>query len=514
MQIYTNFCLAISVSYLLIWFFYKTPIITLFKDKPGARKVHQRIIPRIGGLAITISFLVALLFWDKLPSSPPLEEPLRSILIFASLAILPIGLADDMVKIGIKNGSKFIVEILIAAVIVLFFDICLDKISFLKWEFNLGWAGIPLSIIWIVGVTNALNIIDGLDGLAGSIIVVIFATMSVLTAFSGDSSIFALGVIIAGLVTGFLFHNISPARVFLGDTGSLFLGLMAGFLSLYLVSKKQESYPVIMAPLMLGLPVLDITVAMWRRFMSKIVAGETILRSIKAMTVADNEHIHHRLVHRGLTHTETVLILVLFHLSICICSVLVCFTSNTESIFLLLYTGLIVIWFLTRLNYFDGIYKLLKKANLLILFKKEHIGVICHDDILQYSLRKYKQNRFVFSFKTAEEIIASPQRYSSVIIEQQPDSPIENSLMLASTIFMQNACPVVVVCSSEESIPAFLERQKQKQKSFLLVRKPVYIPSFLKEMNTLINHSRGWTMERLAIDTRKFFLQVEMHEKF
>ena len=145
--------------------------------------------------------------------------------------------------------------------------------------------------------------------------------------------------------------------------------------------------------------------------------------------------------------------------------------------------------------------------------KKETVAVISCDEVLQYSLKKYRQNRFLFSFKTIEEVLYSSKKYCSVIIEQQSANSMENLISLASTIFMQSACPVIAICSDSESVPDFLEEKKSRQKSFILIKKPVYIPSLLKEISNLVNQSRGWAMERLAIDTRKFFLQAEMNEK-
>ncbi len=514
MQISTVFCFTAIFSYLLIWIIFKSPLISFFRDNPGIRKVHQRTIPRIGGLAITAGFLLMILFWEKFPVSLPVLPPTLKISItFAALAIIPVGMADDLIVIGIKNRTKLILEILIATIIIFFFGIRLEQVHFLEWDFSLGWLGTPVSILWVVGVTNAINIIDGLDGLAGSVMVVIFATIAVLTGFSDDQAVLFLCVILTGLVSGFLFHNISPARVFMGDTGSLFLGLIAGLLSLYLVSEKQKNYPVIIAPLMLGLPVLDIAVAMWRRFFHKIFSGESFFDAIKAVTIADNEHTHHRLVHRGLTHTEIVIIMVIFHMSICMSAVLVCFTLKSESILLLCYVLFLITWFLYKLNYFSGILSFLKRANFFVGLKKEAVAVICCDEALQYSLKKYRQNRFLFLFKNIEEVLFSSKKYCSVIIEQQSTNSMENLISLASTIFMQSACPVIAICSDSDSIPDFMEEKKNRQKSFIMIKKPVYIPSLLKEITNLVNQGRGWAMERLAIDTRKYLLQAEMNEK-
>lgn len=151
--------------------------------------------------------------------------------------------------------------------------------------------------------------------------------------------------------------------------------------------------------------------------------------------------------------------------------------------------------------------------NLLVGLKKETVAVICCDEVLQYSLKKYRQNKFLFSFKTMEEVLFSMKKYCLVIIEQPSADSLDNLISLAGTIFMQSACPVIAICSDSESVPDFLEEKKSRQKSFVLIRKPVYIPALLKEIISLVNQSRGWAMERLAIDTRKFFLQAEMHEK-
>lgn len=489
MQIATIFLQTATLCYLLIWILYKSPVVTLFKDKPGKRKVHQRTIPRIGGLAIILGFLLMFFIYkDILPSR------LHSPLFFATLAIFSVGISDDIVNIGINNGSKLFTEIIIATIIVFFYDININQIHFLQSNFDLGWIGKILSVIWIVGITNAINIIDGADGLAGSIMFVFFATIATLTGFSGDYPFLILCIILAGLVTGFLFHNISPARLFLGDTGSLFLGLLAALLSLFLISNNQN-YPAIIAPLMLGLPLIDIIMAMARRFFVKFISTRSFHHSIKAMTIADNEHTHHRLIHKGLTHSQTVLIMVLFHLNTCICAVMVCFTSNFISVILICYVATLTFLFLYELHYFENLILLLKKIKTHLFQKKELVATICYDNVLQYSLKKYKQNQFSFLFNTFEKVLISPKSYCSVVIEQEPGKPLYESISLASTICMQYTCPVIIICSNDESLQLNFNSHSVNQKSFMLIKKPVYIPSLLKDLNLLINRNKSGTIE-------------------
>jgi UDP-GlcNAc:undecaprenyl-phosphate GlcNAc-1-phosphate transferase len=512
LKLIVSFTLGVLFTYSIIWVILKTSVVYLFADKPGPRRINQRQIPRIGGIAILLGFQILIYTWHLfIPSLPPLPSNLLSALTFAALAIMLVGLADDMVVFHIHNKAKFLLEVLIAVEIVFINDIQLREIHLLGWDADLGVFSIPITVLWIVGVTNAINIIDGVDGLAGSVMAVIFATLAIFTGFSANSSILLLCVIMAGLVCGFLMHNRSPARVFLGDTGSLFLGIFIGVLSIHLISVKEGTYPILIAPLMVGLPLLDVTVAMVRRFMKKVLGGTNIMKAFGAMSVADNEHMHHRLIYRGLTHTETVIILVLFHTIICMSAIMVKFTSNSQNILMLLYISVLGCWFLNKLHFFDRFKTGFKKNPITKDIKRFDIAVVNSSAVLAYSLQKYQQDLFAFTFLKEDEVVQNERSYSAIILEQQEDVRVDKVISLASALFSQFSCPIIVV-SELGQIPPSFQFHDAEQSTFMMLKKPIYIPMLLRELLRLIRLSRSWSMEKVTEDTRQFLIQAVVNE--
>ena len=259
-------------------------------DYPGARKVHRQAMPLLGGLAIYLSF------WAV---SAPLLLPegggqLQG-LFWGSTLILLLGIYDDLKGLSykVKLAGQFA-----AAFILLAYNI---KIEFITLPFQeitfLGYFVIPLTLFWVVGLTNAVNLIDGVDGLATGVSAIAAIVMFALT-WGEFPLIPVLTLILAGAALGFLPHNFSPARIFLGDTGSLFLGfLLAGF-SIMGVTKQATLTTLIIPVIIFGLPITDTFYAIWRRFRN----GQPIFK-------ADKGHIHHRLLDVGLTTRQTVMIL-------------------------------------------------------------------------------------------------------------------------------------------------------------------------------------------------------------
>ncbi|NLD93833.1 MAG: undecaprenyl/decaprenyl-phosphate alpha-N-acetylglucosaminyl 1-phosphate transferase [Fibrobacter sp.] len=512
LKLIISFILGVLFSYGIIWVILKTSIVYLFADKPGPRRINQRQIPRVGGIAILLGFQVLVYAWHLfIPSVSHLPSDLLSALTFAALAIMLVGLADDMVVFHIHNKAKFLLEVLIAVEIVFINGIQLREIHLLGWDWELGYLSIPITVLWIVGVTNAINIIDGVDGLAGSVTAVIFATLAIFTGFSSNNAVLFLCVIMAGLVIGFLMHNKTPARVFLGDTGSLFLGIIIGVLSIYLVSNSSGSYPILIAPLLVGLPLLDVFTAMFRRFMKKILAGTNFMKALGAMSVADNEHMHHRLVYRGLTHSETVIILVLFHSVICMGAIMVKFTSKEQCILMLIYISVLGVWFLYKLQFFERFEKLFKKVQVVQNTRRFDIAVVDSSDVLAYSLQKYQQDLFAFTFFNEDEIVHNERSFAAIILEQQQDMRVDKVISLARSLFSQYSCPIIVV-SELGQIPPNFQFQDAEQSTFMMLKKPIYIPMLLRELLRLIRLSRSWSMERVTEDTRQFLMQAVINE--
>jgi len=220
---------------------------------------------------------------------------------------------------------------------------------------------------------------------------------------------------------------------------------------------------------------------------------------------------HHRLVYRGLTHTETVIILVLFHSVICMAAIMVKFTSKEQCILMLIYISALGAWFLYKLHFFERFGKLFKKAQIVQNVKRFDIAVVNSSAVLAYSLTKYEQNLFAFTFLKEDEIVQNERSVSAIILEQQQDVRVDKVISLASSLFSQYSCPIIVV-SELGQIPPSFKFHDAEQSTFMMLKKPTYIPMLLRELLRLIRLSRSWSMERVTEDTRQFLIQAVVNE--
>lgn len=291
-------------------------------DYPNKRKVHSDPTPRLGGLAIFISFFVCLgLLGFIYPDfyNIIIEQeitPWQGGVLFAALcSVFLLGAWDDMEPL--KPGKKFAVQFVAATLICLAgFKIAYISNPFGPGEINLGLLSYPLTIVWIVGVTNAFNLIDGLDGLASGIAVIALLTISSIALVKGQAGMGLMGLLLAGAILGFLWFNFRPAKIFLGDSGSLFLGFCLAFFSIQSYTKVSTTFAIFVPVFVLGLPLVDTILSMIRRFLSwflpdrsqstKKISFRQIIHSIFQ---PDKSHIHHQLLQRGLSHKNTVLVL-------------------------------------------------------------------------------------------------------------------------------------------------------------------------------------------------------------
>lgn len=268
-------------------------------DKPNARKVHQQIMPRLGGLAIFIG-VVAGYF-----AGGVYNQKVTAITIGAILIVI-LGMLDDKYELSAK--VKFAGQIFIASLIVAS-GLTVDLITVpYVGDFELGYWSYPITIFWIVAFTNAINLIDGLDGLSAGISFIGIATIAILAALAGKVLIFTLSLILLGSILGFLFYNFHPAKIFMGDTGALFLGYSISILSLLGLYKSVTLFSFLIPVMILGVPVFDTTFAIIRRLVNR-----------RPISAPDKSHLHHRLLALGLSHKNTVLVIyglgILFSLS-------------------------------------------------------------------------------------------------------------------------------------------------------------------------------------------------------
>lgn len=260
-------------------------------DVPNERKIHTTPISRIGGVAIWTSTMLTFLCLVFL-SYYPYGSLLSGILLGSSLMFM-LGLIDDVYNLDAK--FKLFIQISIATLVFLL-GVRIDSIPFIG---DLGLFSYPITILWIVGISNALNFIDGVDGLAGSVTTVNAITLAIIAvAMTPPNPIIALvGFILAGSMLAFLTYNFNPAKIFMGDSGALFSGFLLATISITGIM-KAATFAILLPFVVLAVPIMDITYSSLRR----ISKG-------KSPFVADAEHIHHKLLHAGFSQKKTVVIL-------------------------------------------------------------------------------------------------------------------------------------------------------------------------------------------------------------
>lgn len=282
-----------------------TPLVKKFAfkvgavDVPNARKVHTKIMPRLGGLGIYLSFLIALMLLLPFVPHPFTDREMNFVWAFlvGGTMILLLGALDDRFDLSAK--LKFVIQIATACVVVFGFDIRIDfvNIPFHTYSSIESWIAIPFTILWIVGVTNAINLIDGLDGLAAGVSAIAIGTIAVMAFIMGNVVVALICLLLLGSIIGFLFFNFHPAKIFMGDSGALFLGFSLAMLSL--LGFKQIAIVSFLTPLILiGVPLSDTLFAIVRRWMQK-----------KPIFSPDKGHLHHCLRELGFSHRQTVLII-------------------------------------------------------------------------------------------------------------------------------------------------------------------------------------------------------------
>jgi UDP-GlcNAc:undecaprenyl-phosphate/decaprenyl-phosphate GlcNAc-1-phosphate transferase len=288
--LYLTFVIIIcfAVSFLM------TPVIKklAFKikavDEVGVRKVHRARMARLGGAAVYISFLIGMLL-----ISP--EHSHFWPIMLGGLVIIITGLLDDIYAV---SASKKLLGQTVAALLVIFGGIYVEVITLpFGIEWNLGIWGLPLAFLWIIGITNAINLIDGLDGLAAGISAIVFASISVLAIMGGNELVTVMSLVLLAGTLGFLIFNFHPATIFMGDTGSLFLGFMIAVLSL-LGFKTVTLFSLLVPVVLLAVPIADTLFSILRRYFNK-----------KPISAPDKSHIHHRLLKLGFSHKKTVLMI-------------------------------------------------------------------------------------------------------------------------------------------------------------------------------------------------------------
>lgn len=287
--------LAASLALALVAGYLLTPAVSRLAvrlgalDIPDTRKLHTRPVPRLGGLAVYLAFLAGLFVFGVN------GREVWGLLAGTSLIVL-LGVLDDIYDLPAK--AKLVGQI-VAAVAVIPFGL---QVEFVTNPLNgglvyLGWWGIPVTIFWLVAVTNALNLIDGLDGLATGTAVIAALTLATVAWTEGQTGAAALALLLGAAALGFLRYNFHPAKIFLGDSGSMLLGFVLAAIAVVGLTKSATAVSLIIPILILGIPLVDTTLAVLRRCYKR-----------QPIFNPDREHLHHRLLDAGLTHRRAVLV--------------------------------------------------------------------------------------------------------------------------------------------------------------------------------------------------------------
>ncbi len=272
------------------------------------RRMHKRPIPRIGGLSIFAAFVVSTLIFCK-----PSENLIA--IYSGGLLIVLVGVIDDIKPIN--AWVKFMAQIL-SALIAVFCGVKLEFINLFGEYIHFGFWAIPLTVLWIVGLTNAINLIDGLDGLACGVSAISSISLFLITLIKGDAQSAIITAVLAASCIGFLPFNSNPAKIFMGDTGALFLGYTLAVLSVEGVFKMHTVLSFLIPIAVFALPLFDTVNAFTRRILKH-----------KSPFSPDKNHLHHKLIEHGFSHKQSVYIIY------AICAILglsaVTFTSENPS---------------------------------------------------------------------------------------------------------------------------------------------------------------------------------------
>jgi UDP-GlcNAc:undecaprenyl-phosphate GlcNAc-1-phosphate transferase len=297
-------------------------------DHPGERKLQKDAVPRLGGVAIAIGMtmgagIVAILLWGRLGTAVGRGELLA--LLFGLLVVFLVGVVDDLV--GVSAAKKLLCQI-VAAWPLIHAGWAFEVLRLpLLGEVRLGLLGGLVSLLWIVGVTNAINLIDGLDGLAGGVVTIIAVSFLGYSVLQGNAGTVILMAAVAGSCIGFLRHNWEPARVFMGDSGSLTLGFLLAATSVHSSIKAPAAVAILVPILALGVPVMDTLLVMAVRFLDR-PKGPVTGRFLR-MFHADRQHLHHLLAHFGGARSRIVAVIYAVVLSFCALALFVAVTGET-----------------------------------------------------------------------------------------------------------------------------------------------------------------------------------------
>lgn len=298
-------------------------------DIPNKRKVHKVPMPRLGGLGIFLTFLFGYMLFG-------VQSLQMNAILIGSFIIIIIGVIDDISPLGAK--TKLLGQLISACIVIFYGEILLDKITLGSLHLDFGFLAYPITILFIIGCINIINLIDGLDGLSTGTCSIFYLTIGIIAfikaSFGGlDVS---LAFIMLGASLGFLCHNFYPAKIFSGDSGSMFQGFMIATISL-LGFKTVTMTSFFIPVLLLGIPILDTLFAIIRRIINK-----------KPIYMPDKDHLHHQLLNLGLSHRNTVLAIYAMNILFAFASIIYAINDKTLGIYIYIILFILITAIITK----------------------------------------------------------------------------------------------------------------------------------------------------------------------
>ncbi|MCM1371336.1 MAG: undecaprenyl/decaprenyl-phosphate alpha-N-acetylglucosaminyl 1-phosphate transferase [Clostridium sp.] len=299
-------------------------------DMPNARKVHKNPMPRLGGIGIYAGFLLGYMIFCE-------PSPLMNSVLIGSFIIVFTGIVDDINPVSAKY--KLIAQFLAALIVVIYGNLQISSLSAFGFYIEFGIFSYPITILFILGCINCMNLIDGLDGLASGISSIFFLTIGIIATIKGSFDIsFLLTFIMLGATLGFLVHNFNPASIFMGDSGSMFLGFIISVITL--TGYKNVMMSSLIIPLLiLAIPILDTLFAIIRRS----IKGEKV-------SEPDRYHIHHQLLNRNLSQRATVVIIYIVNILFAFASIVYVLKDRILGYLIYGILLLIVVFFVAKTN--------------------------------------------------------------------------------------------------------------------------------------------------------------------
>ena len=330
MQLFLAFVVALTITAALIpvlvhW----APTIGL-TDAPGPRKVHSIPVPRVGGLAMAVGLLLPTLLTVELTPS------IRGLLL-GLVVLLVFGLWDDRVTLGYR--TTFAGQVLAAGLCMIVGNVHIGTLMIGSVIVLPQAVSIFITFVFLIGITNAVNLADGLDGLAGGLVLLCLCAIALFAAMSGNSTVAETALIEAGAVLGFLRFNTHPARIFMGDSGSQMLGFSVGALALLATQGEASPLSAALPLLLLGIPIMDTLTVMLTR-----------IRAGRSPFSADSNHLHHRLLALGFAHREAVLLIYLMQVALVLLAYFLRFESDSEVFIAFCVFAAVVVGLLRRAN--------------------------------------------------------------------------------------------------------------------------------------------------------------------